>query len=210
MPQYADCLAGFLAAIGVESAHIAGISWGGTLAQELYRRYPATVRSLVLADSYAGWGASLGEQAGQERLELCLRLSTMEPAELISRLKDGMMTESAPAHVVEELSAIMASFHPSGFRTMSHAVAEADTRDVWPMIDVPTLLIWGEQDARSPLFVAEAFREGIEGAQLVIVPGGHVSNMESPAAFNDAVREFIRSVEAATTSARLSGTPGHP
>jgi pimeloyl-ACP methyl ester carboxylesterase len=197
MGDYAELLAGLLDEAELETVHLAGLSWGGTLAQEFYRRYPERVRSLILADTYAGWGPSLGEQACGERLELCLRLSEAAPAELVSTLMGGMVTSEASADVKKELSAILSDFHPSGFRIMSCAVAEADTTDVWASIRVPTLLIWGEADARSPLSVAEAFRAGIANARLAVIPGGHVSNMESPDEFNAAVRAFVGEVEAA-------------
>jgi pimeloyl-ACP methyl ester carboxylesterase len=62
-----------------------------------------------------------------------------------------------------------------------------------PRIDVPTLLIWGELDERSPLGVARQFKEAIPYAELVVIPGaGHVSNLEAAEPFNNAVREFCR------------------
>ena len=61
------------------------------------------------------------------------------------------------------------------------------------MIDVPTQLIWGELDERSPLYVARQFEQAIPGSKLVVIPGcGHVSNLERPEEFNETVREFCR------------------
>jgi pimeloyl-ACP methyl ester carboxylesterase len=72
-------------------------------------------------------------------------------------------------------------------------MAEADQRDILPMIAVPTLLIWGEQDVRSPLTLARQFERAIPAAKLVVIAGaGHVSNLERPQEFNEAVREFCR------------------
>ena len=72
-------------------------------------------------------------------------------------------------------------------------MAEADQRDLLPRIAVPTLLIWGELDARSPLSVARQFEQAIPNTELVVIPGcGHVSNLERPERFNEAVREFCR------------------
>ena len=72
-------------------------------------------------------------------------------------------------------------------------MAEADQRDVLPRIAVPTLLIWGELDARSPLSVAHQFQQAIKDATLVVIPGsGHVSNLENSEQFNEAVRRFCR------------------
>jgi pimeloyl-ACP methyl ester carboxylesterase len=60
------------------------------------------------------------------------------------------------------------------------------------MIEVPTLLLYGAEDARSPLPVAEAMRAAIPTSSLVLVPAaGHMSSIETPGPFNDAVRAFL-------------------
>jgi pimeloyl-ACP methyl ester carboxylesterase len=87
-----------------------------------------------------------------------------------------------------------ADVRPESLRTALLLMAEADQRDLLPRIAVPTLLIWGEQDVRSPLSVAHQFEQAIPKAQLVVISGaGHVTNLERPEKFNDAVREFLRS-----------------
>ena len=80
-------------------------------------------------------------------------------------------------------------------------MAEADQRDLLSRIAVPTLLIWGELDARSPLSVARQFEQAIPDTELVVIPGaGHVSNLEQPERFNQAVREFCRAHPPRSTS----------
>ena len=75
---------------------------------------------------------------------------------------------------------------------MARALADADTRDLLPSISVPTLLLWGAEDARSPIRVGHAFHRAIPGSRLVVIPeAGHVSNLDRPAAFNAAVSEFL-------------------
>jgi pimeloyl-ACP methyl ester carboxylesterase len=79
---------------------------------------------------------------------------------------------------------------------MAHSMAEADLRDVLPRIEVPTLLLYGELDLRSPLRVATELEARIPPAKLVVIPGvGHISNAEAPDAFNASVREFLRSLD---------------
>jgi pimeloyl-ACP methyl ester carboxylesterase len=86
-----------------------------------------------------------------------------------------------------------ASVRPDSMRTALEVMAEADLSGLLPLIAVPTLLIWGERDARSPLSVAREFEAAIPGAELVVIPeAGHMSNLERHEAFNDAVREFCR------------------
>ncbi|HEY6556303.1 MAG TPA: alpha/beta fold hydrolase [Polyangiaceae bacterium] len=189
--DYARCLARFLDALGIARAHVVGLSWGGILAQEFYRWYPERLRCLVLADTYAGWKGSLPEAIWQERLATCLRDSTGPSGTLVAKLLPGMFTDAVSPDVREELSVIISEFHPIGFRLMSTSSAETDTRDLLPSIDVPTLLLWGDDDRRSPMHIAEQLRAAIPGAELAIIPNaGHVSNMEQPDTFNAHLRRF--------------------
>jgi pimeloyl-ACP methyl ester carboxylesterase len=97
-------------------------------------------------------------------------------------------------HLRQELSAIVSEFHPVGFRLMSLSSAEVDTRGLLPSLDVATMVLWGDDDRRSPLHVAEQFHAAIPGAELAIIPNaGHLSNMEQPDAFNGHVRRFCLS-----------------
>lgn len=194
--SYATCLARFLDAIGVERAHVLGLSWGGILAQEFYRLCAERFRSIVLADTYAGWRGSLPESVWKDRLASCLRDARGSPEALVAKFTPGAVAEVAPQNVRDEFSDIAREFHPVGFRLMALSCAELDTRDLLPRIDVPTLLLWGDDDRRSPLSVADQFHGAISGSKLAIIPGaGHVSNMEQPDVFNDHVRRFCQHVE---------------
>lgn len=189
--NYAHCLAGFLDTIGIDRAHVLGLSWGGILAQEFYRLYPERLRCLVLADTYAGWKGSLPEPVWKERLATCLLDAAGPPEALVAKFLPGALTDAAPQELREELSAIVSEFHPHGFRLMSLSSAEMDTRDLLPSIEVPTLVLWGDDDRRSPMRVAEQLYAAIPNAELAIIPNaGHVSNMEQPDAFNAHVRRF--------------------
>jgi pimeloyl-ACP methyl ester carboxylesterase len=194
--DWAECLTGFLDAAGVHQADIVGLSWGGLLAQEFYRRHAARVRSLVLADTYAGWKGSLPEPVPEERLAACLRDSSLPPNAFVPRYLPGMFGTSPSQEVRDELARIMSDFHPVGFRLMATALAHADTRDLLSNIHVSTLLVWGDADVRSPMTVAHQMRDAIPGARLAVIAGaGHVSNLEEPARFNAEVREFCLSFE---------------
>jgi pimeloyl-ACP methyl ester carboxylesterase len=189
--DWAGCLARLLDAAEVERAHLVGLSWGGLLAQEFSRRDPDRVLSLVLADTYAGWRGSLGALAADDRLAACLRDSELPAAELVPKYLPGMHSESAPPEVRKELATIMSDFHPVGFRLMARSLADADTRDLLREIHVPTLLLWGEADERSPLNVAHALERLIPQARLSVIPdAGHLSNVEASTRFNDEVRAF--------------------
>jgi pimeloyl-ACP methyl ester carboxylesterase len=189
--DYARCLAGFLDVLGIAGGSVAGLSWGGILAQELYRLAPGRVHRLVLADTYAGWRGSLPEAIWRERLAACLADADGPPDALIAKLLPGMFTDTVAPKVREELSVIMSGFHPVGFRLMSLSSAEVDTTDMLGTISAPTLLLWGENDQRSPARIAQALHAKIPASELALIPNaGHVSNMEQPGAFNARVRRF--------------------
>ena len=92
------------------------------------------------------------------------------------------------------MSAVVSDFHPLGFRLMAKSSADTDTTDLLPNIEVPTLVLWGDDDRRSPMNIAEQLRDAIPNAELaVIAKTGHVSNMEQPEEFNAQVRRFCES-----------------
>jgi len=189
--DWARSLSAFLTSLGVRSAHILGLSWGGIVAQELYRLDPQRVRSLILAGTYAGWKGSIGEEASSQRLAHCIREAELPPEELARRWIPEFFSESAPRTLDEEMAAVVRDLHPVGFRLMARSSAETDTTELLPRIAVPTLLVWGEHDARSPLPIAAQFQDAIPNAELVVIPNaGHVANMERPKQFNEAVRRF--------------------
>jgi pimeloyl-ACP methyl ester carboxylesterase len=192
--DWAQWLAELLDTVGIERAQVLGLSWGGILAQEFYRLYPDRVLALILCDTYAGWKGSLPESVCKERLERCCVESSLPPEDFVARWVPEFFTQGAPHDLKEEMSAIVSDFHPLGFRLMAKSSAETDTTDLLPNIEVPTLLLWGDDDRRSPMNIAEHLRDAIPNAELVVVANaGHVSNMEQPEEFNAHVRRFCLS-----------------
>jgi pimeloyl-ACP methyl ester carboxylesterase len=196
LPDFADCLAAFIDALGLGRPHVVGLSFGGGLALELYRRHPAIPMTLVLASAYAGWAGSLPAEIVEQRLQQALRLADLPPDQLVDELIPSLFTESAPADLVDEFAASMREFHPAGLRANSRAFAEADLRDVLPLITVPTLLLYGDKDVRAPLSVAQDLHAKIPESRLVVMEGaGHLCNLEAPERFNTEIRAFLRSAQ---------------
>ena len=192
LEDYADCLAGLIEELGLGPAHLAGLSWGGTVVLELYRRRPELVTTLILADTYAGWKGSLPAEEVELRVA-GVRAAIAAGREEFDPTLPGLFAGDPPAEFVPLLEQMAVDVRPASMGTALFVMAETDQRDLLPRVDVPTLLIWGELDARSPLRVAHEFQEAIPNAELVVIPGsGHVSNLEQPDLFNDAVRDFCR------------------
>jgi pimeloyl-ACP methyl ester carboxylesterase len=103
-----------------------------------------------------------------------------------------LFTERASPEMLDDFVSTFSTFDPEGVRPMLRAMAEADLRATLPTIAVPTLLLYGALDVRSPLAVAEAMRASIPDSTLVVMPDvGHQSNIEAPVPFNRAVRTFL-------------------
>lgn len=190
--DYASCLAALVEALSLGPAHVAGLSWGGTVVLELYRHRPELVATLILVDAYAGWKGSLPEEEVRARVAGARQMMAAPSAQFDPTLP-GLFAGDPPAEFVSLLEQIAGAVRPASLGMQLSVMAEADQRDLLATIAVPTLLIWGELDARSPLGVARQFEQAIPDTELVVIPGcGHVSNLERPEQFNAAVREFCR------------------
>jgi pimeloyl-ACP methyl ester carboxylesterase len=195
MPDFADCLAGFIEALGLERPHVGGLSFGGTIAIELHRRHPTVPRSLILAGAYAGWAGSLAPDEVQRRLTQAVSMADLPPERFTRDVIPTMFSRSATPAMLDGFAANMSSFHPVGLRTMANAVAEADLREILPTIEIPTLLLYGDEDVRASVAVADAMHTSIPGSKLVVLPGvGHISTVEGADRFNEELRSFLRSI----------------
>jgi pimeloyl-ACP methyl ester carboxylesterase len=195
MPDYADCLAGFIEAMRMQRPHVVGNSFGGTLALALAVQHPSIPRSLVLADTYAGWTGSFPPEVVARRLGSSLPDLELPTERVVAKWIPGFVTSAAPSSVLDELRAIISDFNRDGMRIMIEALAEADLRTVLPSVQVPTLLIWGDEDVRSPLTVAADLQMRMAGSRLLVINGaGHLSHVEAPDRFNAEVRAFLDSI----------------
>jgi pimeloyl-ACP methyl ester carboxylesterase len=193
--DYADNLAAFIETIGLQRPHVLGLSFGSGLALELYRWYPQIPRTLILASAYAGWAGSLPPEVVEQRKKQVLRLIGETPDRFAREWIPTLLTSSAAQSMIDEVVTMLAEFHPAGQRVLFSAFADADLRDVLPRIQVPTLLLYGEHDVRSPLTIAQELHAKIPGSKLVVIPGvGHLADIEAPDRFNAEVRGFLRSV----------------
>lgn len=192
LQDYASCLAALIESVGLGAAHVVGLSWGATVVLELYRRRPELVATLIFAGGYAGWKGSLPEEEVRARVA-GVRQMLAAPPDAGDITFPGLFAGDPPAEFVPLLEQMAAAVRPESLRTALSVMAETDQRDLLAEISVPTLLIWGELDARSPLRVADQFENAIPDATRVVIPGaGHMSNLERPDRFNEAVRAFCR------------------
>ncbi len=188
---FADVLAALIESLRLGPAHVAGLSWGGTVVLELYNRHPQLVSTLILIDTYAGWKGSLPADEVEARVAGGRRMLEAPLEEFDAAALSGLFAGEPPVAFAPLLAAIAADVRPATLEQELAIMAGTDLRGLLPGIAAPTLLIWGDSDVRSPLTVARQFQQAIPDTVLVVIEGaGHMSNMERPEQVNAAVREF--------------------
>jgi pimeloyl-ACP methyl ester carboxylesterase len=190
----ADAVAGFLDAQGVtEPVVLGGLSMGGYVALAFARKYPNRLRALILADTRAEPDDAAGKA---NRDKMIAFAGDHSAADVIDQMLPKLVSDETRAkrpEVVAEVRRIASGQSTAGIITALKALR--DRPDAGPgltNIAVPTLVIVGADDALTPPAMAERLARDIRGAKLVTISGaGHLSNLEKPSEFTDAVRRFV-------------------
>ncbi|HEY1376089.1 MAG TPA: alpha/beta fold hydrolase [Gemmataceae bacterium] len=193
----AAAVAELLDALSVtERVALGGLSMGGYVALAFTRKYPDRLRALILADTRAEPDDDAAKANRDKQLHFLSGFTFSGPANLFDQLLPKMVSEGTRTRrpeVADQLRSLAAVQHPGG--VSDALIALRDRPDAGPglaKIDVPTLVIVGAEDALTPPAMAQSLAGRITGAQLVTIPGaGHLSNVEKPDEFTDAVRRFL-------------------
>ena len=196
MDTYADDVIALLDALLIEQAVIAGLSMGGYVALNIWRRHRRRVRALVLADTRA---AADTPEATQKRTDLIALARSEGAAAVADKQITGLIgrsTREKQPELVDRIRSLMAGESVEGIVGALEAMrSRPDSTPLLGDIDVPTLVVVGEEDAITPVKGARAMHGAIPGSRLEIVPeAGHLSNLERPAAFNAALSDFVGSL----------------
>lgn len=188
LDDYADAVTAAMDAAKIGRAAVVGLSMGGYVAFALWRRHRARVERLFLADTRAEADT---DEARDKRLRLAGLIREHGVEALLKTppqwLRKGSphwdpllrMVRGQPAEAVAQASIAMAR--------------RPDSRPTLPTIDVPTAVVVGEDDTITPLEMSTTMSEAIPEATLSIIPvAGHIANLEAPAAFEVALRAWLR------------------
>lgn len=195
MARYAADLAELLDAIGEQRpVVVVGLSMGGYVAFEFYRRYPERVRALVLADTRAEADTPEGVQDRQKRAE---RVLAEGAAPMAADMVEKLFASEAPETLKREWQSIIAGTSPESIAAALHAMAaRPDSIPTLQTINRPTLILVGEEDTITPLAMAETMQAGIAAARLEIIPGaGHMPPVEQPQRFTAHLLQFLDELE---------------
>lgn len=191
---FADAAADVIRSHG-SSAHVLGVSWGGVIAVRLATRHPELVDSLVLADSSAGSGTDEAKAAGMRaRAE---ELAALGPRAFAEKRGPRLVSDRAPAELVRRTVDTMAdAVRLPGYGYAAESMAATDHTADLPKIDIPTLVLGGDEDGVTGVPASQVLAGGIPGAVFVTIRGaGHLANQERPEAFNAWVESFIHITE---------------
>jgi pimeloyl-ACP methyl ester carboxylesterase len=195
---YADDAAALLDQLGIDRAVITGLSMGGYAALAFWRRHRARVRALVLCDTRATADSDTGRDARLEMQELVReRGSTAVANQMITGMV-GRTTREKNPELVDELHRMMSLAPVQGIVDALDALRlRPDSTPTLATIDVPTLIVVGDEDVLTPVKDSRAMHLAIPGSRLEVIAGaGHVSNVERPATFNHVLSEFLVSLTA--------------
>jgi 3-oxoadipate enol-lactonase len=190
LDQHADDVAELLGRLGIEHATVVGLSMGGYIGFALWRRHRQRIAALVLADTRAGADSEEGKQGREKNAQLA---EQQGPGAIADQMLPKLLSPGAPAALRGQVRAIIESNDRVGIAAALRAMAaRPDSAPLLATIDVPTLVIVGAEDALTPPSEAEAIFNAIPGCRLAEIPGaGHLSNLESPEAFNAQLLEFL-------------------
>jgi pimeloyl-ACP methyl ester carboxylesterase len=169
---------------------------GGYIAFAFWRRHRAKVRALVLADTRAGADTDEGREKRRRLIEIARSRGSGMLADMQIASMLGETTRRRRPDVVEAVRAMMAAASVDGIvGALEAMMARPDSTPTLATIDVPTLIIVGEEDTLTPPKEGHALHEKIRGSRLeVIADAGHICNLERPAAFTHIVSGFVEGV----------------
>lgn len=197
MEQHADDLARLLDALGItEKVHFCGLSMGGYIAWQFWRKYAERVRSLLLCDTRASADT---EEAAQGRLKMAERVVAEGNAFVAAGMLPKLLAPqklSSDSDVIRRLRNMIENTSPESIAAAQRGMAtRIDATDMLPNIDVPTLVLVGEHDAITTAEEMKSIADTIPGSQFVEIPAaGHMAPMEDPAAVSAAIQDFLAAV----------------
>lgn len=191
MEQHADDLAALLTGLGIDKAHIGGISYGGEISMVFALKYPQHTRSLIISSSVSqidpmlqvmgkSWMSALHNNDADTLFEVTFPANFSEPW---IAANPGVQEPSRRKYHEMDLKAA---------EELMLAFSKVDFTAELKKITAPTLVLVGELDILKARKYAEIITREIPGAEMVVIPhGGHAICMEKPGEFNDVVLGFV-------------------
>ncbi len=191
--QFAEDIKGLLDHLAISKATFVGLSMGGYILFALYRNFPSLFHALVLADTRATADTPEAKATRFSMAQIAYKRGTSTIADLmLPKLLSPSSLENRQ-DIVEQLRQMISANHVSGIVGDLMAMEERrDSTSLLQNLEIPTLIVVGEEDMASPPDEVQSMAQHIPGAQFTIIPrAGHVSNLEQPETFNQTLKQFF-------------------
>ena len=195
--QYADELAAILEALEVhEPVTVCGLSMGGYIAWQFGKHHADRVRAFVLCDTKA---AHDSEDIAMTRIEMAEAVKQHGAEVIVDHLLIKLFAEStfdeAP-QIIEATRDVILRTQSEGIVAALHAMAaRSNATYLLSGINVPCLLVCGEQDTITPVGEMRQIAAALADSELIVIPeAGHMAPLENPEVVNDAIASFLASL----------------
>jgi pimeloyl-ACP methyl ester carboxylesterase len=196
MAKHSEDVARVMDDVGVGRAPIIGVSIGGYLLFEFWRKYRSRVAALGLCNTKAP-ADNPEARAGRLQAAKDVLQRGVEPflQSMVPRLFGKTTRETRP-DLIEGALRMMRQMSPEDIAQVQRGMAERpDSTDTLKNINVPTLLVTGDEDMMTGINEADLMRQHIAGSQLRVIPkAGHYSPWEQPAEATRLLRQFLDSL----------------
>jgi len=195
IPQLAEDVVAVMDAVGIERAHVFGMSLGGMVAQQIALKHPQRLRRLVLGCTTPGGLRGIRSAFGT--VVMVLRASRLEPDEAVRFTAPYLVSRDSLAsrpQVIDDWIRISREEPRSrrGLLGQLLAAATHDCRRSIAQIAAPTLVITGAADRLIPVSESRFIGQRIPGAELAVLPGvGHDFTTDQPERAAAAINEFL-------------------
>ena len=193
MADYAEDLVDLLDELGITRVVVGGASMGGYAAMAFLQAASDRIDGLILANTRAGADSPEARANRRNMLALVDREGPSGVSrEMMPKLL-GKTTRETNPEIEAFVRRLIKQQSPIAIRAAIHRMMHrSDSTPLLGQVTVPTLVITGEEDQLIPIDESRAIAAAIPGATLVVIPrAGHLSNLEQPNAFNDALNAFL-------------------
>jgi 3-oxoadipate enol-lactonase len=174
--------------LGITQADFVGISMGGIICANLYHHRPDLMSRVVIANSFATLGASGADRARQ----LTDRIQSMPISEYARIYVAETLLPRTAVEVRERIYRLIAAMKRDDYLQTVNSIFTADVCEYLAAMAIPVHVIGSRHDNRTPPALAEMMVALIPGATLdVLENAGHLSNLDDPSGFNNAVDQFF-------------------
>ncbi|HUE80855.1 MAG TPA: alpha/beta fold hydrolase [Pyrinomonadaceae bacterium] len=195
--QMAHDVASLLDTLEISRVSLGGLSMGGYVSLAFYRSFPLRVRSLILADTRAQADTEEIRKTRAVQAEKALQEGMEGIADSLLQKLLAPETVARRPEIVKRIREMMVQTKPEGAAAALAAMAQRpDQTELLSRIIAPTMIVVGREDSITPVADSEMMHREIGGSRLEIIEGaGHVSNLEKPKEFNEALLRFLHDLE---------------